>query len=178
MWEGTREASERDPTFKLGPFERNNTPDPSLIRRHSSTQASCTNPRTKIAKPKDGLPFPLTCHLWTGTWKTNLLLRNPLAGAMLAGGSVCFPSFSSERCFYRGLSAFLALPAGRQSTNFTHCLLSCSVTLEKKGTLFREDHFSGAATKKKGKKGATEQLSKVTIWARGPYLLSGIMTEP
>ena len=37
--------------------------------------------------------------------------------------------------------------------------LSCSVTLEKKGTLFWEDHFSGAATKKRGKIiGATEQL--------------------
>ena len=31
--------------------------------------------------------------------------------------------------------------------------LSCSVTLERKGTLFWEDHFSGAATKKKGKRG-------------------------
>ena len=28
-----------------------------------------------------------------------------------------------------------------------------SVTLEKKGTLFWDDHFSGAATKKKGEKG-------------------------
>ena len=39
--------------------------------------------------------------------------------------------------------------------------LSCSVTLEKKGTL--SDHFSGAAAQKKkggGKKGATEQLRK------------------
>ena len=40
--------------------------------------------------------------------------------------------------------------------------LSYSVALEKKGTLFWEDHVSGAATKKKrGKKGATEQLSHV-----------------
>ena len=30
-------------------------------------------------------------------------------------------------------------------------LLSCSVTLEKKGTLFAEDQFSGAGTDKKGK---------------------------
>ena len=36
------------------------------------------------------------------------------------------------------------------------------MTLEKKGTLFWEDHFSGAATKKKvGKRGATELLSLV-----------------
>ena len=28
------------------------------------------------------------------------------------------------------------------------------MTLEKKGTLFGEDHFSGAATKKKGEKGS------------------------
>ena len=32
--------------------------------------------------------------------------------------------------------------------------LSCSVTLQKKGTLFGEDHFSGAATKKKGEQGS------------------------
>ena len=32
--------------------------------------------------------------------------------------------------------------------------LSCSVTLEKKGTLFWEDHFSNAATKKKGETGS------------------------
>ena len=35
----------------------------------------------------------------------------------------------------------------------SHFGLSCSVTLEKKGNLFWEDHFSGAATKKKGKRG-------------------------
>ena len=33
------------------------------------------------------------------------------------------------------------------------------MTLEKKRTLFGADHFSGAATEKKGKKGATEELS-------------------
>ena len=34
----------------------------------------------------------------------------------------------------------------------------------KKGTLFWEDHFSGAATKKKGTKGATEQLRYFQHW--------------
>ena len=34
------------------------------------------------------------------------------------------------------------------------------MTLEKRKTLFGEDHFSGAATKTKGRKGATEQLRR------------------
>ena len=47
--------------------------------------------------------------------------------------------------------------------------LSCSVTLDK-GTLFWcLDHFSGAATQKKGKQGATEQLSGVKPRKRGAF---------
>ena len=56
---------------------------------------------------------------------------------------------------------------------------SCLVTLEKKGTLFWEDHFSGAATKQKGKKGATEQLRYPPSFSSGtPLVQIGCQSGP